>query len=104
MKFVSVTFLLVAAGFAQTPADSPPGHTPLPGKGLAQHPFLYCGEWQNRSTSNQVMYIVRGGRIAWSYTNPLKGSWVTAACSQTATFSFRDSVERSKSPPIKRSF
>jgi hypothetical protein len=46
---------------------------PLPGKGLAQHPFLYCGEWQNRSTSQQVIYVVRDGKIAWSYTNPLKG-------------------------------
>ena len=46
---------------------------PLPGTGMAQHPFLYCGEWQNRSTSQQVIYIVRDGKIAWSYTNPLKG-------------------------------
>jgi hypothetical protein len=53
-----------------TPAAEP---APLPGKGLAQHPFLYCGEWQNRSTSQQVMYIVRDGKIVWSYTNPLKG-------------------------------
>jgi hypothetical protein len=45
----------------------------LPGKGLAQHPFLYCGEWQNRSTSNQTIYIVRSGKIVWSYTNPVKG-------------------------------
>src|SRR5262249_33996408 len=45
----------------------------LPGNGLAQHPLLYCGEWQNRSTSNQTMYIVRGGKIVWSYTNPFKG-------------------------------
>ena len=37
------------------------------------HPFLYCGEWQNRSTLQQTMYIVRDGKIAWSYTNPLKG-------------------------------
>jgi hypothetical protein len=40
---------------------------------MAQHPFLYCGEWQNRSTSQQTMYIVRDLKIAWSYTNPLKG-------------------------------
>jgi enterochelin esterase family protein len=46
---------------------------PLPGNGLAQHPFLYCGEWQNRSTSDQAMYILRGGQVVWSYTNPLKG-------------------------------
>lgn len=46
---------------------------PLPGKGLAHHPFLYCGEWQRRSTLAQTMYIVRKGKIVWSYTNPLKG-------------------------------
>jgi len=45
----------------------------LPGKGLAQHPFLYCGEWQRRSTSDQTMVIVRGGKVVWSYTNPIKG-------------------------------
>jgi hypothetical protein len=49
------------------------GAQSLPGKGMAQHPFLYCGEWQNRSTSQQTMYIVKGGKIAWSYINPLKG-------------------------------
>jgi len=51
---------------------APPGSA-LPGKGLAQHPFLYCGEWQNRSIDRQTMHIVRGGRIVWSYTNPLRG-------------------------------
>jgi outer membrane protein assembly factor BamB len=43
--------------------------------GLARHPFLYCGEWQNRSTSQQVMQIVRDGKVVWSYTNPLKGEY-----------------------------
>jgi Mal s 1 allergenic protein-like len=45
----------------------------LPGRGLAQHSFLYCGEWQRRSISDQTMYIVRGGRVVWSYTNPHRG-------------------------------
>jgi hypothetical protein len=31
-----------------------PDLPPLPGKGLAHHPFLYCGEWQRRSTSDQT--------------------------------------------------
>lgn len=44
-----------------------------PGNGLSEHPFLYGGEWQRRSTSDQTMYIVRDGKIVWSYTNPLKG-------------------------------
>jgi hypothetical protein len=50
-----------------------PPDSDLPGKGLAQHPFLYCGEWQNRSIEDQTMYIVRDGKIVWSYTNPLRG-------------------------------
>jgi hypothetical protein len=50
----------------------PPGPV-LPGRGLAQHPFLYCGEWQGRSLEKQTMYIVREGKVAWSYTNPHKG-------------------------------
>jgi hypothetical protein len=45
----------------------------LSGKGLAQHPFLYCGEWQNRSIEDQNIYVVRGGKIVWTYTNPLRG-------------------------------
>lgn len=55
------------------PATAPAQLTDLPGKGMAQHPFLYCGEWQKRSVTQQRMYIVRHGRVAWSYTNPLKG-------------------------------
>lgn len=45
----------------------------LPGRGVAQHPFLYCGEWQHRSLINQTMYLVRGGKVVWTYTNPKKG-------------------------------
>ena len=41
---------------------------PLPGKGLAQHDFLYCGEWQQRGQSEQTMYVVRGGKVVWSYS------------------------------------
>jgi hypothetical protein len=62
-----VLYAICAAGLAHAQPDS------LPGKGLSQHPFLYCGEWQNRSTSQQSMHIVREGKIVWSYTNPLKG-------------------------------
>ena len=40
----------------------------LPGKGLAQHDFFYAGE-----AKEENMYIVRNGRIAWSYTHPGRG-------------------------------
>jgi len=44
----------------------------LPGRGLAQHPFLYCGEWQERGKSEQTMYIVREGKVVWTYSIPGK--------------------------------
>jgi len=69
-RYLKHLLFSIAVGCATTVAAQP---APLPGKGLAQHPFLYCGEWQNRSTSQQVMCIVRDGKIVWSYTNPLKG-------------------------------
>lgn len=40
----------------------------LPGKGLSQHDFFYAGE-----SKEERMYIVRGGKVVWSYTHPAKG-------------------------------
>ena len=37
----------------------------LPGKGLAQHDFLYAGEGKD-----QRIYVVRKGIIVWSYAKP----------------------------------
>ena len=39
----------------------------LPGKGLAQHPFLYCGEWDTLRPG-ETMFIVREGKVVWSHT------------------------------------
>jgi hypothetical protein len=41
----------------------------LPGKGLAQHTFLYTGEWDHRKKV-QTIYEVRDGKLAWSYEIP----------------------------------
>jgi hypothetical protein len=37
----------------------------LPGRGLAQHDFLYAGEAKTRD-----IYIVRGGKVTWEYHDP----------------------------------
>ncbi len=67
LKFAVWTCVILALPIAAAaPAD-------LPGNGLAQHPFLYCGEWQRRSIDRQTIHVVRQGRIVWSYTNPLRG-------------------------------
>lgn len=44
----------------------------LPGKGLKQHPFLYVGEWDFRNPKSQKMTIVRGGKIVWQYSIPMR--------------------------------
>ena len=45
--------------------------TPLPAGGLAEHDFLYAGEWDYRHEM-QTLYIIRAGEISWSYQIPLK--------------------------------
>ncbi|HTV76550.1 MAG TPA: hypothetical protein VMD57_06070 [Candidatus Baltobacteraceae bacterium] len=41
--------------------------THWPGKGLAQHPFLYYGE------GNNVLYVVNHGKVVWTYALPRGG-------------------------------
>jgi len=43
----------------------------LPGGGIGRHPFFYAGEWDHRKPE-QTMYIVRDGKIVWSYSIPSK--------------------------------
>jgi hypothetical protein len=60
---------------AQTPGEKPsaapypepPAH--LPGRGLAQHDFLYTGEWDTRNPE-ETLFLIRGGKVAWSYKIP----------------------------------
>jgi hypothetical protein len=50
---------------------NPVAPDPLPGTGLAQHPFLYCGEF-DYVHPEQTMYLVRDGKVAWSYSIPTR--------------------------------
>lgn len=61
---------------ADTPASQPaPLVTPatipatLPGNGLAQHSFLYTGEW-NYPSKVQTIFLIRDGKVAWTYDIP----------------------------------
>src|ERR1700747_383737 len=62
---------LTTTGVAQTSVAQTSGdafvYSPaqLPGEGLAQHDFLYAGESHNRR-----IFIVRQGKIVWSYDDP----------------------------------
>jgi hypothetical protein len=64
--------LTLALTIGATAAAQSPAPAPLPGKGLAQHPFLYCGEWQDKGESEQTMFILRGGKVVWQYSIPAK--------------------------------
>jgi len=86
MKRIGISNLALAAivlsfsavsALAQTtaPAAKPIGPLSpeqLPGNGLAQHPFLYAGEWDTRHPEAQSMFIIKGGKIVWQYSIPMK--------------------------------
>src|SRR5215471_21163360 len=52
---------LILPAYPETISNTIPRAT-LPGKGLAQHPFLYCGEWDTRKTV-QTLFLVRDGKV-----------------------------------------
>ena len=53
-------------------AQAPKEKYVLPNKGLKQHDFLYAGEWDTRKPSAQSMFLVRGGKVVWQYSVPLR--------------------------------
>ena len=59
----------------QAAPPTPTSYSPatLPGKGLAQHPFLYAGESDYRKPE-QTMFIVRDGRVQWTYSIPIRAA------------------------------
>lgn len=69
LKFMLILALMIGIG-KQTMAQTGISHIlapkVLPGKGLKQFDFFYAGEAKSRN-----MYIVRGGKITWSYIDTL---------------------------------
>jgi len=43
-----------------------------PDQGASQHPFLYAGEWDTRKPDAQSIFVVRGGKIVWQYSIPIR--------------------------------
>jgi len=68
-KLLVLAYLLTACctsgAQATVTANQALPSSPLPGKGLAQHDFLYAGESHDRK-----IFIVRQGKIVWSYSDP----------------------------------
>jgi hypothetical protein len=72
-KSFSMCALVCFALVCRAEQDRTASLSQLPGNGLAQHRFLYCGEWQGQSLDKQTMYLVEKGKVAWTYTNPQHG-------------------------------
>ena len=64
-----LTVLLIMSVF--NPSTHADPSLPLPGKGLEEHPFLYAGEWDHRH-AEQTIFIVRDGKVDWTYQVPIK--------------------------------
>jgi hypothetical protein len=60
---------------AKPKADKPAARAPvpalLPGKGMAQHDFLYAGEWDTRKDT-QTIFRIEKGVITWTWSIPIK--------------------------------
>jgi hypothetical protein len=91
------------AAKATTPAAAPIVASPavLPGSGLAQHPFLYAGEWDTRKPV-QTMFIVRGGEVVWSYSIPSKEELGDAFLLSNGNIVFSRKVSASEVTPDKK--
>lgn len=70
MKTIPIFLILSCLTLAAICQAQDTSYSPavLPGNGLAQHDFLYAGEGHQ-----EKMFIIRGGKVVWSYTHPAHG-------------------------------
>lgn len=74
LVLIGCCFFLTSSLYAQAqPGTTGAKVQSLPGKGLRQHDFLYTGEWDYRKPV-QTIYLVRKGKIVWTYDIPLHDS------------------------------
>src|SRR5450432_2198118 len=67
------SYIIFNNAHAQDASAGKPARLSLPGNGLAQHDFLLTGEWDYRKPV-QTIFVVRGGKIIWTYEIPFKDS------------------------------
>jgi hypothetical protein len=72
MKLTYLFSAILALSSIRAAAQSVDKDYKLPGKGLKQHDFLYAGEWDMRKPTAQSMFLVRGGKVVWQYSIPLR--------------------------------
>src|SRR5688572_26320778 len=71
VSFAQLTTDTVAKPKSQRPGARAEVPALLPGKGLAQHDFLYAGGWDTRKDTQTVFRVV-GGKVVWTWSIPIK--------------------------------
>jgi hypothetical protein len=75
------------------PTTTPPPRGPLGpplGKGnpdsmgLDHHDALYCGEWQKTTKPGDTIYLIKGGKVVWSYSLNTSGGNEFGDCTLTS--------------------
>jgi outer membrane protein assembly factor BamB len=64
-RVIGLLFCAISAALPVCAQQAPAAPAVLPGNGLAQHDFFYAGEQKQHR-----MFIVRQGKVVWSYENP----------------------------------
>jgi hypothetical protein len=52
--------------------------------GLDRHDALYCGEWQRTTKPGDTIYVLRGGKVAWTHSLSTSGGDEFGDCSMTS--------------------
>ena len=73
--FANAQLTIDSSGTKPRPSSRPSARAPvpdlLPGKGLAQHDFLYAGEWDTRKDT-QTIFRIQNGKITWTWSIPIR--------------------------------
>jgi hypothetical protein len=52
--------------------------------GFDRHDALYCGEWQKTTKPGDTIYLVKGGKVVWSYSLSTSGGNEYGDCTLTS--------------------
>jgi hypothetical protein len=53
-------------------------------EGLDRHDALYCGEWQKTTKPGDTIYLMKGGKVVWSYSLNSSGGNEFGDCTLTS--------------------
>ena len=73
-----------AAGGGMVVTGEPLGSGNPMSTGLDRHDALYCGEWQKTTKPGDTIYLIKGGKVVWSYSLNSSGGNEYGDCTLTS--------------------